>query len=240
MLHLAQRKLMSIIYEYLTASNMLAIAYLVLIEGILSVDNALALAALVKSRLPNIEERKKALHYGIIGAYVFRVVVIFAGVWLMKHLWVKWAAAAYLIYLGISELFFKKEQNDGEVSGIQVGFLSPLWSTIIAVEMMDIMFSIDSIAVALSISNIAWVLIAGAMLGILTMRFAAQLFIKLIEKFPILEKTAFLLVLIAGLKIVAELSGYHINEILFMCIMFSVIGLSIAIDHFLDDNVRES
>jgi YkoY family integral membrane protein len=232
------------ILKQMTPENFMAIAYLVLLEGILSVDNALALAALVKGRLQSEEDQKKALHYGIVGAYLFRIVVIFAGVWLMQHRWVKWIAAAYLIYLGVKELFFKADCEDGNCDSVNVNWLSPLWSTVIAVELMDIMFSIDSIAVALSVSNLAWVLISGAVLGILAMRFAAQTFIKLIERFPILEKTAFVLVIMAGFKIMLELLGIEISEMAFMSLMFAVIGISLMFsDRYVEwrdrDNVRE-
>jgi YkoY family integral membrane protein len=216
-----------------SVSGLMAVLYLIILEGVLSVDNALALAALVKSRLTDPAEQAKALHYGIVGAYVFRILVIFIGVWLMSHEWVKWMAAIYLIYLGVSELFLKKhaaEDGENEVAGMNFKFLSPLWSTIIAVELMDIMFSIDSIAVALSVSDKTSVLIAGAILGIVAMRFAAKYFIKLIDKFPVLEKTAFVLVALAGFKIVIELLGVHVSEMVFMPLMFAVIGGSMLLN----------
>lgn len=216
-----------------SVSGLMAILYLIILEGVLSVDNALALAALVKSRLKDPVEQAKALHYGIVGAYVFRIGVIFIGVWLMSHTWVKWMAALYLIYLGVSELFFKKhmaEDGEGEVGGLSFRMLSPLWSTIVAVELMDIMFSIDSIAVALSVSSKESVLIAGAILGIVAMRYAAKYFITLIDKFPVLEKTAFVLVAMAGVKIVVELLGVHVSELVFMPLMFSVIGGSMLLN----------
>jgi YkoY family integral membrane protein len=216
-----------------SVSGLLSVLYLVILEGVLSVDNALALAALVKGRLTDPKDQEKALHYGIVGAYVFRIAVIFAGVWLMSHEWVKWLAAIYLIYLGVSELFFNKHAKDdgeGEVGGISFNLLSPLWSTIVAVELMDIMFSIDSIAVALSVSDKASILIAGAVLGIIAMRYAAKYFIKLIEKFPVLEKTAFVLVALAGGKIVVELLGAHVSELVFMPLMFAVIGGSMLLN----------
>lgn len=224
--------------NFITVPNVLAVLYLVILEGILSVDNALALAALVRGRLQSDADQKKALHYGIIGAYIFRVAVIFAGVWLMQNPWVKWFAAAYLIYFSIKELFFKSGNGEEEHVGVQVSWLSPLWGTVIAVELMDIAFSIDSIAVALSVSNIPWVLIAGAVLGILAMRFAAQTFIKLIEKFPILERTAFVLVLFAGVKIVLELLGYEINDMIFMGVMFATIASAICI-HYIKQHKRK-
>ena len=219
--------------SYLTVGNLLSVLYLVILEAVLSVDNALALAALVRGRLPNEADQKHALHYGIVGAYVFRIVIIFAGVWLMDHEWVKWGAALYLVYLGVSELFFKKhaaDDGEGEVGGISFKLLTPLWSTILAVELMDIMFSVDSIAVAFSVSNQIPILVAGAVFGILAMRFAAGFFIKLINKFPILEKTAFVLVTIAGLKIIGELLGFHVPEVVFMPFMFAVVGGSMVLN----------
>ncbi len=231
---------LAVVREQLTLSNAFAVLYLVMLEGILSVDNALALAALVRGRLTSEEDRKKALHYGIIGAYGFRVAVIFAGVWLMGHTWVQWLAATYLIYLGGTELFKRQvAEEHEEAAGVSVGWLSPLWSTIVAVELMDIMFSVDSIAVALTVSDKAWVLIAGAVLGILAMRFTAGVFIKLISGFPILEKTAFVLVLFAGIKIVLKLCGHELPEVAFMAIMFGVIGASMALNGWYEKRLRE-
>lgn len=85
--------------------------------------------------------------------------------------------------------------------------MSPLIRTIIAVETMDIMFSVDSIGAAFGVSNQKWVLIAGGLLGIAMMRFASQIFIKLIARFPIMEKVAFILVGIAGFNLFVKSFG---------------------------------
>lgn len=82
--------------------------------------------------------------------------------------------------------------------------LSPLIRTIIAVELADIMFSVDSIGAALAVSNVTWVLIVGAMLGILMMRIASGLFISLIAKYPRIQTLAFVLVGIAGVKLLYQ------------------------------------
>lgn len=190
------------------------ITNLVVLEGLLSFDNALALAALVKSRLKNPEDQKRALTWGIWGAYVFRIGIVFVGVWLMQFEWVKAVAGLYLVYLAVSELFFDKTTVEQDEAAIEARMnksflskfkLSPLWQTIIAVELMDIMFSIDSVGVALAISDLPWVLVTGAVIGILMMRIAAQGFVKLIDRFPILEKTAFVLVGVAGLNVLLKI-----------------------------------
>jgi YkoY family integral membrane protein len=197
-------------------------------EAVLSVDNALALAALVHGRLNDPIQQKKALRFGILFAYLVRMAVVFGGVWLMSHEWVRWIAALYLIYLSNKELFFSKKEPDNENNsgGLKFKWLTPFVSTIIAVEVMDLMFSVDSIAVALTISSIPLVLIGGAVMGIFAMRFTAGIFIKLIQKFPILEKVAFVLVMFAGLKIGAELLGFHVPEITFTLLMFGTVAAS--------------
>lgn len=208
-----------------TTQNLLDIGMLVVLEGLLSFDNALALAATVKSRLKDPAEQRKALRYGIWGAYIFRTLVIFLGVTLMKYEWIKAVAAGYLIWLAVSELWpqghtLSKEIEEDEkivereTSGLVKFFkLSPLWSTILAVELMDIMFSVDSIGVAFAISNQEWILVTGAILGILMMRFAATVFIKLIDRFPVLVKTAFLLVGLAGINMVLKLKDLPLGPL---------------------------
>lgn len=193
------------------------IAYLIILEGLLSFDNALALAALVKGRLKDPKDQQRALTWGIWGAYIFRTLVIFVGTWLMAHWQVKLVAGGYLVYLAISELFFAgkaSEDGENEVGWLNFKWMTPLVSTIVAVEIMDVMFSIDSIGVALALTDEKWVLILGAILGIIMMRFAAKGFIKLIDKFPILEKTAFVLVGFAGLNVVLKVGhafGYDLE-----------------------------
>lgn len=235
------------ILSHLTLTNLGMVMQLAVLEGLLSFDNALALAALVSGRLSHPDDRKHALLWGIWGAYIIRVVIVFVGVWLMEHEWVKFLAGLYLIWMAVNELILKKseeEEDDRAVDDIlnTVGpqgagqaNLKKIISVIVAVELMDLMFSIDSIAVALAVSKEKWVLIAGAVIGILMMRIAASYFVKLIETFPILIPTAFVLVGIAGLKVVAEVTslnigstvvpmlGMHIPEYVFLPIMFAIL-----------------
>ena len=230
---------MNILNE-LTAGNLLAIVFLILIEGILSLDNAIALAALVRSRLKNVEDQRKALTYGIWGAYFFRTVVVFIGVWLMECWWIKFLAGVYLVWLGISELLPKAlKTEEKELTGFNWKWLSPLWATIISVEIMDIAFSIDSIGVALAISNVKWVLIAGAILGILMMRIAANLFINLIGRYPILEKTAFVLVLIAGIGVSLKAFDIEIPEVPFIATLLAILFLSIYCNHMYPSRINK-
>jgi YkoY family integral membrane protein len=236
----------------ITWTHVIIILELAIIEGLLSFDNALALAAFVKKKLKNPDQRKRALLWGIWGAYILRTATILFGVFLMKYEWVKAAAGIYLVYLAVHELFFVKKIHTKDVenglNGKALGVVakaSPrvFLRTLIQVELMDFMFSIDGIAVALAISDVAWVLVAGAILGILLMRVAAQYFILLIDKFPILEKTAFVLVGVAGLNIILKLKDLNLGftrltidkpmpENVFFALMVLILAGSFALNRF--------
>jgi YkoY family integral membrane protein len=198
---------------------------LIILEGLLSADNALVLAVMVR-HLPK-KQQKKALFYGIIGAYIFRFLAIGLGVFLIKITWIKVLGGLYLLWLSGKNLI-KKEDEDGEVKNKAYGF----WKTVLLVELMDITFSIDSVIAAFGLSNKVWVLFLGGILGVLMMRGVAQLFLKLIEKFPEFETTAFVLIAIIGVKMIAAAFGFDVGEIVFFSILV-VIFLATFIVHVL-------
>ena len=84
---------------FFEVGDLATIGLLVLLEAILSADNALVLAVLVLGLPP--EKQKKALRYGILGAFAFRVVATTFAVYLMAWEWVKLLGGLYLLYLGI-------------------------------------------------------------------------------------------------------------------------------------------
>ena len=189
------------------SSDLLVVLVLVVLEGLLSCDNAVVLALLVKHLPP--EQRGRALRYGIIGAYVFRIIALVLATWMMTQWYLKVLGGIYLLYMGISH-FMKKKAGDEEPETVQIKRwfgLSPFWSTVVAVELTDIVFSVDSIAAAVALSDKLWVLILGGLLGILAMRFAAQWFVSLLHKFPNLEPAAFAAVAFIGLKLLCEMPG---------------------------------
>src|SRR5947208_4560789 len=80
-----------------TAADFVTVALLVALEGLLSADNAMVLAVLVLG-LPKSQQRK-ALRYGIVGAFAFRATATILAAYLIKLGWVKIVGAAYLLYL---------------------------------------------------------------------------------------------------------------------------------------------
>lgn len=196
------------------------IGTLVILEGLLSADNALVLAVMVK-HLPK-EQRKKALTYGLFGAYFFRFIFIGLGMILIKFLWIKVLGAAYLAWIVIKH--FWVGEKDDETEGIKkdswlVRTFGVFWATVISVELMDLAFSADSILAAFAVSEKVWILLIGGMLGILMMRTVAKVFLVLIEKVPELENTAFILIAIIAAKMFASVFGFELDHLVFFGIL---------------------
>ena len=181
---------------------------IMILEIVLSIDNAAVLAAMVKE-LPK-EQQKKALTYGIAGAYLFRgLALLFASV-LIKLVWLKVAGGLYLMYLAYNALSTNVEQGGESKMTIKMPFLSALWSTIVAIEMMDLVFSIDNVFAAVAFTPNLWLICGGVFIGILAMRFATTKFVKVLEKNPILERVAYWVIGALGLKLV---SSYWLHDL---------------------------
>src|SRR4051812_5314235 len=174
---------------------------LIVIEGLLSVDNALAIAALA-SHLPR-QQRKLALRLGIIGAYAFRGVALLLATWIIDNAWLKLIGAAYLIYLMCSHLGSSGEEEHPDLAPLRKK--PGLWMTIVQIELMDLSLSIDNVVAAVVMSPRFWVVFTGVAIGILALRFLAGYAIRLLERYPLLKDTAFVLVGYVGLLLVFEI-----------------------------------
>jgi len=201
------------------------IGSLIVLEGLLSADNALVLAIMVK-HLPK-NDQKKALFYGILGAYLFRFVAIGLGTYLIKIWWIKGAGALYLLWMSFQFFFMAKEEEE-ETSSSTMGF----WRTVLAVEIMDIAFSIDSVLAAFGVSDQVWVLYLGGIFGVAMMRGVAQIFLVLIERFPELETTAYVLIGIIGAKMMGSVFGLHVSDTVFFSTLIAVFLSTFVIHHF--------
>lgn len=209
---------------------------LAVLECILSADNALVLSAFVKP-LPK-KQQKKALVYGLWGAYIFRFVFIGLGTYLIKLWWIKLIGALYLMWLAIK--FFKEkfsggeeeEEEQREVKGVLVKIFGVFWATVISVELMDLAFSVDSILAALAVSEEVWVLLLGGMIGILCMRGVATFFISLMNKVPELEVTAYVLIAFISIKMGLTIIHIEIPSIVFIIALVSAFAITFVI-HFL-------
>ncbi|MBP1764891.1 MAG: alx [Firmicutes bacterium] len=212
--------------------NWAIIGSLVVLEGLLSADNALVLAIMVKHLPP--EQQKKALFYGLIGAYAFRFVAIALGTVLIKIWWIKAVGSLYLLWMA-GRYFFapKKKEQQAETGKVKekaakMGF----WRTVLAVETMDVAFSVDSVLAALGVSDQVWVLYIGGILGIIMMRGVAQVFIFLIDRYPELETAAYVLIAMIGGKMMLSAFAVHIGNLLFFTLM-AVVFVGTFVIHYL-------
>jgi uncharacterized protein (TIGR02611 family) len=179
--------------------SLVAIGTLILLEGILSVDNALAMALQVKALAPSLQRR--ALLYGMWGALLFRGLAIVGARWLLSVWWLQIAGAVYLLYLAIAHFALRRvtHQFDGS-EGSSRGF----WVTVAMVELTDAAFALDSTLVAVGISDQLWVVLSGVALGIVAVRYAAILFVKLLELCPEIEELGFVLVGWVAIRLMRE------------------------------------
>ncbi|SKD09810.1 integral membrane protein, YkoY family [Chitinophaga ginsengisegetis] len=193
---------------------------LVIIESLLSVDNAAVLATMVMD-LPE-KQRDRALKYGIFGAYLFRGLAMLFASFLIKIWWLKPLGGLYLLYLVFSWWKNKKTEGEKEEESIDkgqnwlykatVGAIGPFWATVALVELMDMAFSIDNIFAAVAFTDNILLVCLGVFIGILAMRFVAQAFVKLMTKFTFLESAAYIVIAILGIKLTLSIYEHFFPE----------------------------
>ena len=206
------------------AAGLMVVLILIIIEGVLSVDNAAVLATMVM-RLPE-DQRGKALKYGIIGAYVFRGLCLALAAWLITIWWLEPLGGLYLLWLAWGHFTRHESVIEEGVEAVEtegnllyrwtIGLLGPFWATVVAVEVMDLAFSIDNVVAAIAYvknypmpSKLVLVCI-GVFLGILAMRFAAQGFVKLMQRYHFLETCAFIVIAVLGVKLVLSIPRHFL------------------------------
>jgi YkoY family integral membrane protein len=202
-------------FEWFSWSDIPVILALILLEGLLSGDNALVLAVLVLP-LPE-HQRRKALHYGILGAFVLRIIATFLAVWLASIKWVALIGGLYLLYLPFKHFTSHPDEEpttEAEAAARATTFfgLSLFWTIVIKADLIDLVFAVDSILAAVGMSDKAWVIIAGGLLGILMMRMLTMQVLELVKRYPKLIDGAYIIVAWVGIKLLFEyFNGLKLN-----------------------------
>jgi tellurite resistance protein TerC len=231
-------------------SIIVIVIQLIFLEGILSIDNAAILGAMVTT-LPSHEpipwpkslhwlakildkvlgnQRVAALRVGLLGAYVGRGLMLLAASYIIANPWLKLIGAIYLIRLAVDDLSAHGyNSEDEEVKRIKV---RSFWMTVLSVEMMDLAFSLDNVVAAVSLSDKLWVVILGVFIGILVMRFAAGIFSYVVEREPILKTAAYILVFNIGVELLLEdLAHVVISDWMRFGISMATLALCLAYAH---------
>jgi YkoY family integral membrane protein len=185
-------------------SDLLTVGLLVVLEGLLSADNALVVAVMILG-LP-LRQQKKALRYGLIGAFGFRIAATLLAVYLIRLAFVKLLGGLYLVYLTYQHFFRSgdAEQRSRPRQAKPWLGLSALWGTIVKVELVNIAFSVDSILVAVAMSSKTWVVLTGGLIGIVAMRVVIAQLLAIVRRYPTLVDGAFIIIAIVGLKLLLE------------------------------------
>ena len=176
---------------------------LIILEILLSADNAIALASLTKS-LKNSEDRTRALNIGITISLILRIFLILLSAFLLKYLIIRILAGLYLIYLFFSNVILKgKNYSDEEIKKDYSNFNKINFIKVVALlSVTDLAFSIDSITTAVAISDQYILVVTGAIIGVIALRFTSEIFLRLIEYFTRLEMAGYIAILIIGSKLI--------------------------------------
>ena len=230
------------------------ILQLIFLEGILSFDNAAVLGAMVAPLPPNRPvpwpralrpvgrlldpilgpQQSAALKVGLLGAYLGRGLMLVAASFIIRNPWLQFIGAVYLIKIAVEHLgsFHTADEGAEEEALALAGKTRGFWATVLMVELMDLAFSLDNVVAAVALSDHIVVVMIGVALGILAMRFAAGIFAHLIEKEPILETAAYLLVLNIGIEfLLAEFAHLEFHELTRFAINLGTIVLTLVYAH---------
>jgi YkoY family integral membrane protein len=185
-------------------SDLMTVGLLVILEGLLSADNALVVAVMILG-LPR-RQQKMALRYGLLGAFAFRIVATLLAVYLIRLAWVKLLGGLYLVYLTYQHFFRSgdaEQRSKPRPAKPWLG-LSALWGTILKVELVNVAFSVDSILVAVAVSSKTWVVLTGGLLGIVAMRIVIAQLLVIVRRYPTLVDGAFVIIALVGAKLLIE------------------------------------
>ncbi|MEL6469633.1 MAG: hypothetical protein AAFQ74_07885 [Cyanobacteria bacterium J06623_4] len=183
----------------LGGDTLLLLPVLILLEMVLSADNAIALAAIAQG-LDTETLQKKALNIGLVAAFVLRVALILTAGWVLKYWQFEIAGAVYLLWL-VYQHFAGSEEEDGENHGPKFG---SLWQAIPTIALTDLAFSLDSVTTAIALSKDVLIVLLGGTIGIVALRFMAGLFIRWLEIYVHLEDAGFVTVAFVGIRLIVR------------------------------------
>lgn len=179
----------------LGGDTLLLLPVLILLELVLSADNAIALAAIAQG-LNTEELQRKALNLGLVVAFILRVTLILAASWVLKYWQFEVAGAAYLLWL----VYQHFASGNGDDEGSKPKF-NALWQAVPTIALTDLAFSLDSVTTAIALSKDVFIVLLGGTIGIIALRFMAGLFIKWLEIYVHLEDAGFVTVAFVGIRL---------------------------------------
>ncbi|MBR8838682.1 MAG: DUF475 domain-containing protein [Stigonema ocellatum SAG 48.90 = DSM 106950] len=188
------------LFDYLhlnfSIEALIVLLILILLEAILSADNAIALAAIAQG-LGDKKLERQALNIGLVVAYVLRITLLLTATWVQKFWQFELLGAVYLLWL-VFQHFTRQASVDDEHNDRR--FMS-LWQVIPVIAFTDLAFSLDSVTTAIAVSNEKWLIITGTTVGVIALRYMAGLFIQWLDEFVYLEDAGYITVALVGLRL---------------------------------------
>ncbi|MCC5615915.1 DUF475 domain-containing protein [Nostoc sp. CHAB 5836] len=191
------------IFDYLnfhfSVEAPIVLLILIFLEAVLSADNAIALAAIAQG-LEDKELERKALNFGLVVAYVLRITLILTATWVQQFWQFELLGAAYLLWL-VFQHFSSQQSEDDHHHGPR---FNSLLQAIPVIAFTDLAFSLDSVTTAIAVSQEKWLVLTGATIGIITLRFMAGLFIRWLDEYENLEDAGYITVAFVGLRLLLK------------------------------------
>jgi YkoY family integral membrane protein len=175
-------------------------------------------------------QRKKALTYGIVGAYVLRGLSFIFVNYLLEIEWLKILGGAYLVYLAYNSL---KGLETGKKFKFKFFFVNQFVSVIIGIELMDFVFSIDNIFAITAFTRNMKIIFIGVFVGIIVMRVASTKFIKIIEEYPLINKISYYVIGILGIRFILSYWFDTLNSTSTDLIFSGIVAIAFIIPFFI-------
>jgi YkoY family integral membrane protein len=180
---------------------LLLLPVLVALEAVLSADNAIALAAIAQG-LEDGKLQRQALNLGLVAAFVLRVVLILTATWVTRFWQFEFLGAAYLLWLVFQH--FTSDDVEEDTHQHHGPKFASLWQAIPTIALTDLAFSLDSVTTAIAISQEVWLIIVGGLIGIIALRFMAELFIRWLDEYVHLEDAGYITVALVGVRLLLK------------------------------------
>lgn len=222
-----------------------------LIELSLSVDNIFVIAIIFSSFSIPPKYRHEVLFYGVLGAIVFRAIMIVFGVALInKFSWIVYVFGGFLIYTAIKMLTHKTEDFDPKKSKMFIWIkkifpvtdemqedkffikkeglrlATPLFVALIIIELTDILFAVDSIPAVLAVTTDSFIVFASNILAVMGLRSMFFLISGMLDKFRYINYSLVAILAFVGIKMILS-SFVHFPE--WLSLGFIVVALSLGI-----------
>ncbi|MEM9816844.1 MAG: DUF475 domain-containing protein [Cyanobacteria bacterium P01_D01_bin.6] len=182
--------------------TLLLLPVLIALEAVLSADNAIALAAIAQG-LESEQQQQRALNVGLVAAFLLRMLLIVTASWVLRFWQFEVAGALYLLWL-VYQHFTSAADESNHHHGPR---FASVWQAVPTIALTDLAFSLDSVTTAIALSRDVWVVLLGGTIGILTLRFMAQLFIRWLDEYEYLEDAGFVTVAFVGIRLLLRVAN---------------------------------